>query len=139
MTPAGQVKGGNNPFGSKGTRTCGSCRKRKGRCDFGDNPEAACAWCRERNIPCGPKFLKGEFNNVINGQACPKRRVSDIAKDFEKANASLDPLEIWQMVGNKIREFETEFERLAMEGNKWSGVGGQLAGKKRKRPGKKAA
>jgi hypothetical protein len=30
-TPAGQVKGGNNPFGSKGTRTCGSCRKRKGK------------------------------------------------------------------------------------------------------------
>jgi hypothetical protein len=30
-TPAGQAKGGNNPFGSKGTKTCGSCRKRKGK------------------------------------------------------------------------------------------------------------
>jgi hypothetical protein len=30
-TPTGLPKGGNNPFGSKGTRTCGSCRKRKGK------------------------------------------------------------------------------------------------------------
>jgi hypothetical protein len=30
-TPTGQGKGGNNPFGSKGTRTCASCRKRKGK------------------------------------------------------------------------------------------------------------
>jgi hypothetical protein len=30
-TPPGEVKGGNNPYGSKGTKTCGSCRKRKGR------------------------------------------------------------------------------------------------------------
>jgi hypothetical protein len=58
--------------------------------------------------------LKTEFNNVLNGQACPKRRVSDIAKDFEKANSALDPLEVWKMVGDKIREFESEFERLAM-------------------------
>jgi hypothetical protein len=65
-------------------------------------------------MPCGPKFLKGEFNNLINGQACPKRRVSDIAKDFEKAHSTLDPLEIWGMVGDKIREFEAELERLAI-------------------------
>jgi hypothetical protein len=30
-TLIGQPGRGNNPFGSKGTRTCGSCRKRKGK------------------------------------------------------------------------------------------------------------
>jgi hypothetical protein len=63
--------------------------------------------------------LKTEFINVMNGQACPKRRVSDIAKDFEKANSNLDPLEVWEMVGNKIREFESEFQRLAKGKRLW--------------------
>jgi hypothetical protein len=119
-----------------------------GQCEGWEKDDEDCRWCVTRSLQCGPKFLKTEFINVVNGQACPKKRVSDLAKDLEKANPNIEPSQVYELVGIKMRESEETYERLAMgtyhcvssarltcmcvEGKRWTPSTSQSPRKKKK-------
>jgi len=99
--PASKKRQGNNPHGSKGCRTCGPCRKRKGHCEFDEGDESQpCSWCIEHSAHCTEKYTKAEYDRVSGRKPAGKKVFSAIVEDLEKKNPNADAFDIaqWAMI-----------------------------------------
>jgi len=105
-----QPKRGNNKHGSKGTRTCFHCRKRKGSCNFIhlDDP---CEHCTKTNQECGPKLTKKEYDRSNTSSASrSKLRYSEIVAQMEKMNPQATAQEIESLSREHLAQMEAHHD-----------------------------
>jgi len=103
--------GGNNPYGSRGCRSCITCRKRKGKCEY-ERVNDVCTFCKHHGHKCGPKVTKATYAQVIGGKPCPALRYSSIATEVEKEFPHEEPEFIHTLAGERLKEMKEDRERL---------------------------
>jgi len=118
--PASKKRLGNNPHGSKGCRTCGPCRKRKGHCKFDEDDESQpCSWCIEHNTHCTEKYTKAEYDRVSGRKPAGKKVFSAIVEDLERKNPNALPSQIaqWAMIRLKTTMESLPSQRKMKKGS----------------------
>lgn len=105
-----QPKKGNNKHGSKGTRTCFSCRKRKGSCIF-EHLDEPCEHCSKANQECGPKLTKKEYDRSNTSSASrSKLRYSEIVAQMEKMHPHATAQEIETLSREHLAQMEAHHD-----------------------------
>ena len=63
---------------------------------------------------------KSEYTTVTKGQAFPKKAVSAVAKEIERENPTLEPMEVMRLLHVRIRENEEIADRFTAGMVPWS-------------------